>query len=58
MLILLGNVLNWAKSQTNQLIFRPVIINFSDVVTEIINQIETQAKAKDISLNYLDSFCL
>ncbi len=52
-LILLDNLLNWAKSQTDQLMFRPANFNFSDVVGEIIKLKTTQAKAKGISLNYI-----
>lgn len=52
-LILLDNLLNWAKSQTNQLRFNPEKINFLKAVMDTIILKTSQAKAKNISLNYL-----
>lgn len=51
-LILLDNLLNWAKSQTGQLSFNPEKILFSEVVQEIITLSKTIAKSKNITLEY------
>lgn len=50
--ILLENLLNWAKSETNQLIFNPKNLIFSDVISEIIELEKALAKTKNISLKY------
>jgi PAS domain S-box-containing protein len=49
-LILLDNLLNWAKSQTGQLSFNPEKILFSEVVHEIIALSKNIAKSKNIAL--------
>lgn len=49
-LILLDNLLNWAKSQTGQLSFNPEKILFSEVIQEIITLSKTIAKSKNITL--------
>lgn len=54
-LILLENLLNWAKSQTGQMSFNPEKMIFSDVILEIIKLNKSLAKNKDISLNYFSS---
>ncbi|MDA3952126.1 MAG: ATP-binding protein [Bacteroidales bacterium] len=51
-LILLDNLLNWAKSQTGELSFRPEKIILSEVILEIIGLNKSLAKAKNISLYY------
>ena len=51
-LILLDNLLNWAKSQTGQLSFKPEKILFSEVVQEIIALSKSIAKSKNITLEY------
>ncbi len=51
-LILLDNLLNWAKSQTGQLRFNPEKILLSEVVQEIITLSKTIAKSKNITLEY------
>lgn len=51
-LILLDNLLNWAKSQTGQLSFNPEKILFSEVVQEIITLSKSIAKSKNITLEY------
>lgn len=51
-LILLDNLLNWAKSQTGQLSYNPEKILFSEVVQEIITLSKSIAKSKNISLEY------
>lgn len=51
-LILLDNLLNWAKSQTRDLSLRPETINLSKVIFEIFSIEKPIAKAKNISLNY------
>jgi PAS domain S-box-containing protein len=52
---LLTNLLNWAKSQTGQLSFKPEKILFSDVILEIISLQKLLAETKNISLNYFPS---
>ena len=54
-LILLDNLLNWAKSQSGRIIFNPKKIIFSNVILEIIKLKKSLAKAKNISLNYFSS---
>lgn len=51
-LILLDNLLNWAKSQTGQIILKPEKIIISKVISEIIDQSKTIARLKNISLIY------
>jgi PAS domain S-box-containing protein len=48
--ILLENLLNWAKSETNQISFNPQKIRFSSLISEILELEDTQAKSKKISL--------
>ena len=54
-LVLLDNLLNWAKSQTGQLSFNPEKISFSKVILEIFALKKSQADNKNISLNYFSS---
>lgn len=54
-LVLLSNLLDWAKSQTGQLNFNPKKILLSDVIVEIIARNESVVKTKDIFLNYFSS---
>ena len=54
-LVLLDNLLNWAKSQTGQLRFNPQNIFFSDIILEIISLNKSLTKTKSISLNYFPS---
>ncbi|WP_445710052.1 PAS domain-containing sensor histidine kinase [Flavobacterium sp.] len=51
-LILLDNLLNWAKSQTGQLRFNPEKVLFSAVILEIITLKKSLTKAKNITLDY------
>ena len=51
-LILLDNLLNWSKSQTGQIIFKPEETNLSAIVREILETSDSIAKLKNISLNY------
>lgn len=53
-LILLDNLLNWAKSQTGVLNIAKENILLSDIIHEVIKLNKPVAKTKDISLN---SFC-
>jgi len=54
-LILLDNLLNWAKSQTGQLIFKPEKIIISNVIQEIIALNKLHADTKSISVSYTSS---
>jgi signal transduction histidine kinase len=51
-LILLDNLLNWAKSQTGQLSYKSEKINLSSMVQNIFEISTPIAKTKKISLNY------
>ena len=50
-LILLDNLLNWAKLQTGQITFEPQKISLSSIIGETIELSKTVAIAKDISLS-------
>jgi signal transduction histidine kinase len=54
-LVLLDNLLNWAKSQTGQINFNPKKLNLSSIIQEIIEKSNSMAKIKDISLNQMKS---
>jgi len=54
-LILLDNLLNWAKSQTGQLIFKPEKIIISNVIQEIIALNKLHSDTKSISVSYTSS---
>jgi len=51
-LILLDNLLNWANSQTKQIIFDPQKIDLYSIFQEIQKLKNSMAEAKDISLNF------
>lgn len=51
-LILLDNLLNWAKSQTGTLSVNIENIILSDIILEVLKLKKPIAKAKNISLNY------
>ncbi|MBS4057940.1 MAG: HAMP domain-containing histidine kinase [Bacteroidales bacterium] len=51
-IILLDNLLNWAKSQTGELSYKPEKIILSEIMLEIIGLKKSLAKAKNISLHY------
>lgn len=51
-LVLLDNLLNWAKAQTGQIIFKPKKIILSSEFRIIIEQLNTIAQIKNISLKY------
>jgi two-component system sensor histidine kinase/response regulator len=52
-LVLLENLLYWAKSQSGQLSFNPGNINLLLTTNEIIGLLDSAAKIKDIKLNNL-----
>lgn len=51
-LVLLDNLLNWAKSQIGKISFNPVKLIFSNIIMEVLKIEKPIAKAKNISLNY------
>lgn len=51
-LVLLDNLLNWAKSQTGELSFKPEKIILSEIILEIVELKSSLAQAKNISLKY------
>jgi len=54
-LILLDNLLNWAKSQTGQLIYKSEKINLSSTFRDLLEISNSIAKIKNISLNYIQT---
>lgn len=54
-LILLDNLLNWAKSQSKRIVYKPEKINLASIASEIIEISSLSAKTKAISLNYLQT---
>ncbi len=51
-LVLLNNLLDWAKSQTGKNIYKPKKSNISAIISEIIEVSKSNANIKNISLNY------
>ncbi|MCF8363560.1 MAG: PAS domain-containing sensor histidine kinase [Prolixibacteraceae bacterium] len=51
-LVLLNNLLDWAKSQTGKNIYKPEKSNISAIISEIIEVSKSNANIKNISLNY------
>lgn len=54
-LVLLDNLLNWAKSETGKISFNPEKQIFSSVVYEIFQLLNTNAENKNIILNFFES---
>ncbi len=54
-LILLNNLLNWAKSQTGQINYTNSKIILSSIIQEIIDVSNSQAKIKNITINKIKS---
>ncbi len=54
-LVLLDNLLNWAKSQTGQISFNPQKIRLSSCIGEIIDLTNSQAKIKNITIKDIKS---
>ena len=54
-LVLLDNLLNWAKSQTGQLNFKPEKVVFSAIFQDIFELSNASAKNKNIILSYNQS---
>lgn len=53
-LILLENLLSWAKTQSGQFDFKPEKISLRDTVQEVCRSLELSAKLKDIKLDYTE----
>ena len=51
-LVLLENLLDWAKSSTGQILLDPQSINISSIITEILEQSRSAAMVKGITLDY------
>ena len=54
-LALLNNLLNWAKSQTGQISFNPQKIDLIQIIQEIIEIKNPQAKLKNITIHIIQS---
>lgn len=52
-LSLLDNLLNWAKSQTEQISFKPIKLNIKPIISQILEELNPTAELKNISLNYI-----
>jgi PAS domain S-box-containing protein len=52
---LLDNLLNWARSQTEQIIFNPRYLNCSAVIQKVLEGSKAIAKLKSISVNFIQS---
>ena len=58
---LLGNLLDWARSQTNSIQFKPEAVNISDVIKSTLTILSGEATKKSITVNSpvpSDSFVL
>ena len=53
-LILLDNLLNWARSQTGKVSFKPEKIILASIVHEIFELSNSRAKSKNIILNFIE----
>jgi len=49
---LLDKLLTWARNQTGQISFYPQKMNFTLVMNEVFNSLDSSANIKNISLNY------
>jgi signal transduction histidine kinase len=54
-LVLLDNLLNWAKSQTGQITFKPVKLNLQPIITHVIEILNPTAELKNIAINCFQS---
>lgn len=54
-LILLDNLLTWAKSQTGKNIYQPEKTNLPAIISEIAEETKSIAKIKNISVNYIQT---
>lgn len=54
-LILLDNLLAWAKSQTRNIVHKPKKINLTAIVSEIVDSSQSIAKIKNISLKHIQT---
>ncbi|OFY16535.1 MAG: hypothetical protein A2X11_12545 [Bacteroidetes bacterium GWE2_42_24] len=52
---LLENLLKWAKSQSDQIIFKPEVVKLEPIVDEIADAVMLSAEIKKISINHLIS---
>ncbi|UMB54544.1 ATP-binding protein [Lutibacter sp. A64] len=52
-LSLLDNLLNWAKSQTGQIAFKPKKQNIQTLILQILEELNPTAELKNITLHYL-----
>lgn len=48
---LLENLLNWARSNSNQIVYKPIPCHISTICDAIINQVGDSAQLKNISIN-------
>ena len=54
-LTLLDNLLNWARAQTGNITFNPEKLNLASIIGEIIENSDSTAKIKHISLSQIKS---
>ena len=53
-LVLLDNLLNWARSQTGKICFKPEKVILASIVHEIFELSNSRAKSKNIILNFIE----
>ncbi len=54
-LALLENLLDWAKTQTGQIDFKPEKLKLQPIIKEVVDTLDSSAKIKGISLNHFQS---
>ena len=54
-LVLLDNLLDWTRSQTGKIEFRPSLFNLEPIIIETFRLLDSAAEVKNISLNYSPS---
>jgi PAS domain S-box-containing protein len=53
-LSLLDNLLIWAKTQTGQMVFKPICLNFKNILEQVTSVANPSALIKNISISYLN----
>lgn len=51
--ILLENLLAWAKSQTGQVDYNPELLNVDEIISNVVEVLDSSARIKNISLNHI-----
>lgn len=51
--ILLENLLAWAKSQTGQMDYNPELLDVDEIISDVLEVLDSSARIKNISLNHI-----